>query len=1292
MRGLKLIVSVLLGVVLSAQLSFVVDGNYLQTAKADGIFDGIGVTDSSQLGSLYTNNIKAIVENGANGRLRNITPNADNLGVSNSLAIGITGCDQMTMPDITSNDALDFPSVICSYGVASLISSQIEANLKAASDVVRDLTEDAKKTSTTASDYTFFKLDAGGSKLVFNDKGIAAWRSIMGDETKGSVNDADGSSGSFSKVNARLQVIYDIYVNWQRWVNNVDPVDSSGNFTQTPDKRSFRNASVPNAVTDPKFDGSLRDFEIRRWCVYSSTGVNGSQASFSLNGSGGDPTNPDGRDCASAQLDQSLIIAGVDNLRWNSQQLGSGGTGALGSGYYSLIGDVSKSMAGSGMGWKGVSIDTSTPTIGAWGSYSFPDSGDTTLGNFMTKHYVPLLKDVLDFKFTILGQASNLRNVAINSGLSPSPLAYTVAPIIDPDAAKVGRCGGPTGLDIILAIKEALCGVVDTTETLSLNLLTSSALLLGKMTGIAPGTKIGSGALDSFLTSLVPVPLLADQIDISLRSPFVGSITQALLGLIAMLTILFSLAAALSGVVQLGINTYSIKKILPGLLLGFILSFFGVFMTRAAVEVTSSASKFIVDAGNNVDVKGTTGGASKKGYEMHTLVEAMVGVTGKTDPSKAGFDSMVGTGSNANQPDMSLVFKEALFTVALMISAVLLFMLSFLLVIRGLVILILTALSPIAFFSSGVGPMNAIWTRWWKTASGWLFMPIVINIWLWIAIRFFIAGSTGGAGPLGAITTGLVGYGFGVFCVYMAMRTPFSMAGEASAALNKWNSLGKSAWNKTGGAGLKELGAEAKAAAGLIPGAARLKNYRKDLKDRTDHRRHNWAEGATARGAKRVRNREEAFRERQEAINASTQEIDDEKLEKVSIRKKAADADILAVQNNAALSQAQKDAQVDAIKVRFKGEKDAIEATYTDQYADLRKKQDSLASDRNSLKGLGASGRMFAKSQRQKQFYDLRNKEHQQDEAIVAAVAGRELKAGKSGIAEKYRHMTRHMTGSNVYAQHANAEAQYAERTNINNDPHLSWIREYGAENQAFSELGVEDEKQATNLAALEVFRHNPAQRPGESSTEFNFRRIRYEKSKAQWKAIAREQYETGRKGSGNSAKISQAVDALRGVHWQDVPGSADWDNSRTTDHLKDRAQGVGALSASLETLKQTWENKSKALAPDDIKFAVNHILQLENAPADLFGKDLLHATDKALLNDIKARVSDPNLGSATHANLEEELKGKIKSFTERGFEPGTFANRMGQYGADPHFTLDETIDWRYDGKHQPINNPGGTP
>lgn len=864
-----------------------------------------------------------------------------------------------------------------------------------------------------------------------------------------------------------------------------------------------------------------------------------------------------------------------------------------------------------------------------------------------------------------------------------------------------GRCGDGGGLlsDPGEMIKSAFCGMVDAAQGL---IIGGQDAKNPGMLGTAINLMTNTAGISTTATeaSWIPTELQGSMQGLFSDSKsdlgkVIRTVTNTVLGVVDIMVILLFLAMALASILQISLSTYSIKKLLPGIIIGFLVAHFSVFAVRAGLEVSDQVSGMILSLNselNKPESAQTYNSALSATYKLGITTTSKM--TLETDPTKV---------------DITKVMQQGFLTTLCFIAAIFIFILGFLFVVRSIIFFFLTPLAPLAFFGFFVPPLKGISQRWSKLFTSWLFMPVVAVIWLSLGFLWLQSASslkiTSTQTFFGLSLPMLVSYVFGLVCFFFAIKTPFSMAGEASSMLNKWNALGKSAWDKTGGAALKEAGAEAKSATGLIPGVAKFRNYRKDLKDRTDHRRHSWAEGGSAGGAKQVQAKADQTRKRAEELEKKAQSLDEEReqIRQATMASKAVNdaKDLLERQKNLANNDKtlSDDQRADEIKkytaaynatVQKEIDKAIDSSGVLDKYAKYNKDLEKLKDYKNSSAGLGYRGRLFIRNNQQKSNYAKRQQEHKDQEKLVADTAERELRAGKSRIAHRAQHMSDEIQKISAYSKNANAEGLYAERTRFNESDNASWIRQYDVENAAFNELTKDDEKNATYIGALNQFRKTPTERPGQNKNDYNFQRAVWDKSKKEMKEIAGPEWQKMSSVSGNRAKAKEGIAALRGEHWQNNPNAHKWDNAQVVDHFRDKVQGTAAFFGSFTKLKKIGESGSNSLVSySDIVDAAGHLELLKNEK-DEWGRDIFDKEDKASFDDFMDYAQSKGKYQGQPKD-DAEMRKRLLAFTEHiqgtpgevdPAKPWSLGYRLYSYAADPHFAIDESPDWHYAGSH----------
>jgi hypothetical protein len=250
------------------------------------------------------------------------------------------------------------------------------------------------------------------------------------------------------------------------------------------------------------------------------------------------------------------------------------------------------------------------------------------------------------------------------------------------------------------------------------------------------------------------------------RSAYSRILTFANFGVLLLLIVI-----ALANILQIQINTYSIKKLLPGLIIGLLLANASFFIVRSMLELSGYAASGLISA-DQVD---------ERGDGPTTMLTQFLGFgdVGKGKPLT----------NQQGDINLNLVFQQAVMNLFILIAAVLVFILGFLFALRSLIFYILVPLAPLAFIGLFFPPLNKIWGRWWSLVVNWTFMNVVAFFWLWLGFTWMasVPPVDEGEGVFGY----LINYVFGIAMIYLAMKTPFTLAGEAKTYLNKWNDFGK---------------------------------------------------------------------------------------------------------------------------------------------------------------------------------------------------------------------------------------------------------------------------------------------------------------------------------------------------------------------------------------------------------------------------------------------------------------------------------------------------------------------
>lgn len=250
---------------------------------------------------------------------------------------------------------------------------------------------------------------------------------------------------------------------------------------------------------------------------------------------------------------------------------------------------------------------------------------------------------------------------------------------------------------------------------------------------------------------------------------WIFNIWRTALALANVVVIVILIFIAVVNILHLQYDTYAIKKSVPLLIGGVIMSNFSLLICR-----------MIVDAAQ------------------------VIANTFASDPGGLARDLLcsIGFSVNAGQVNiniMALQFSLVLIIFVFILILIAVLILSFLLWIRLYVIYLLVAVAPVAFILYAFPPTQSLFKQWWSWFIRWVFMGPIIMLLVWVASRI-------GANNCTFFNTSGGGTGFSfsallatVAVLYLAAIIPFKLGG---AVMGAWSNLGKK------GAGLAGKGAK----------------------------------------------------------------------------------------------------------------------------------------------------------------------------------------------------------------------------------------------------------------------------------------------------------------------------------------------------------------------------------------------------------------------------------------------------------------------------------------------------
>jgi hypothetical protein len=237
---------------------------------------------------------------------------------------------------------------------------------------------------------------------------------------------------------------------------------------------------------------------------------------------------------------------------------------------------------------------------------------------------------------------------------------------------------------------------------------------------------------------------------------------NATMNVVNSLVLVLLIYIAFMNILRIQIDSYAVKKFLPTFIMTIILANFSFLIARIIIDIGNiTIALFLV------------------GNEQNALTGAFDELIDKV-PIAPGKQE---AGENYFAVINAYIFKQFF----IITGAVMMFILSFVFIVRNYMLYFLIAIAPLGFLSMALPSTKKYFQQWWSNFTKWVFMPVISVFWLWLGGQFVTAVSTG---------YWILPVSFGILCLYMAITTPFKVGG---AVLGAWGKLGKQAWGKTGG-------------------------------------------------------------------------------------------------------------------------------------------------------------------------------------------------------------------------------------------------------------------------------------------------------------------------------------------------------------------------------------------------------------------------------------------------------------------------------------------------------------
>ena len=300
--------------------------------------------------------------------------------------------------------------------------------------------------------------------------------------------------------------------------------------------------------------------------------------------------------------------------------------------------------------------------------------------------------------------------------------------------------------------------------------------------------------------------------------PWAVTLYQISLNLVNYLVVLVLLFLSFVNILHINIDTYAIKKIMPTIIVGVLLANFSLLITRFVVDASEVLTFALVGSPTTF---------------AHDFVASFAGGVFLTGTAAVGLTGVISAFAFSGV-GLPVAFG---FLCLLLIPFAIVFILLLLFWLRYYVIVMLAALSPLAFAALATPMTQQYFKQWWSNLLKWAFMA---------PIAFFflnIAGQVGKALPGGTTTNGRFStMVLATLMAYLAVTIPWKLGGAVAAT---WSGALKKVGAYTGKTADKWLG-------DIQEGTGRARStpltFLAGWKERTDEQYHHHETVAKATG------------------------------------------------------------------------------------------------------------------------------------------------------------------------------------------------------------------------------------------------------------------------------------------------------------------------------------------------------------------------------------------------------------------------------------------------------------
>lgn len=281
----------------------------------------------------------------------------------------------------------------------------------------------------------------------------------------------------------------------------------------------------------------------------------------------------------------------------------------------------------------------------------------------------------------------------------------------------------------------------------------------------APNIVFG-GVEKAYAQSRTSASSTAASLSQAIRSKEIKNTWTFALSFVDILIVFSIIVVAFSQILNLQIDTYTLKKTLPNLIIGIIGANLSYFLILGLVDLASVLTVEVLKPFGGIDA-------------MSTSIASIMGF----DPAMVGKGAVaIGLFALAFTNPATAILATLLVMILFLIPAILIFFDGILLYWRMYMIFILTAVSPLAILSMGVPSMSQYFKMWWKNILNWIFIAPIMLFLLSLATAYKdnVIAKSGISTAISGQTFNMSWFGgwvLGLILLWLAFMIPIKMLG-----------------------------------------------------------------------------------------------------------------------------------------------------------------------------------------------------------------------------------------------------------------------------------------------------------------------------------------------------------------------------------------------------------------------------------------------------------------------------------------------------------------------------------